>query len=73
MLMTIHHSKDYGSGVYSLDRCLVKAYSQQTKEINGSTGEQDTAADTELCTFSHCYFCTALLLCNTSENYLFWF
>eukprot|EP00090_Calanus_glacialis_P022402 TRINITY_DN3456_c0_g1_i7.p1 TRINITY_DN3456_c0_g1~~TRINITY_DN3456_c0_g1_i7.p1 ORF type:complete len:223 (-),score=78.21 TRINITY_DN3456_c0_g1_i7:71-739(-) len=32
-------SKDYVSGVYSLDRCLVKAYSQQTKEMNGSTAK----------------------------------
>ena len=43
MLITNHYSKDYVSGVYSLDRCLVKAYSQQTKEMNGSTGKLDTA------------------------------
>ena len=43
MLITNHYSKDYVSGVYSLDRCLVKAYSQQTKEKNGATGKLDTA------------------------------
>ena len=44
--MTNGSSMDYVSGVHSLDRCLVKAYSQQTKEKNGSTGK----IDTELCT-----------------------
>ena len=31
-------SNDVVSGVYKLDRCLVNAYSQQTKEMNGATG-----------------------------------
>jgi|ERR1711915_105829 len=31
-------SNDVVSGVYRLDRCLVNAYSQQTKEMNGATG-----------------------------------
>ena len=44
MLITIHYSKDYVSGVYSLDKCLVKAYSQQTKEINGATGKMNVKA-----------------------------
>ena len=43
MLITSHYSKDYVSGVHSLDRCLVKAYSQQTKEKNGATGKLDNA------------------------------
>jgi len=30
-------SNDVVSGVYKLDRCLVNAYSQQTKEMNGAT------------------------------------
>ena len=34
-------SKDYVSGVYKLDKCLVKAYSQQTREMNGATGMRD--------------------------------
>ena len=66
MLITIHYSKDYVSGVYSLDRCLVKAYSQQTKEMNGSTGKLDTADMIQSFvysatrgSYSHCYFCTS--------------
>ena len=31
-------SKDFVSGTYNLDKCLVKAYKHQAKEINGATG-----------------------------------
>jgi len=30
-------SKDFVSGTYNLDKCLVKAYKHQAKEINGAT------------------------------------
>ena len=32
-------SDDGISGLYIMDKFLVRAYSQQTKEVNGSTGE----------------------------------
>ena len=36
--MITNLSKDYVSGTYNLDKCLVKAYKHQTKEINRATG-----------------------------------
>ena len=32
-------SDDGISGVFSMDKFLVKAYSRQTREVNGGTGE----------------------------------
>ena len=38
-------SDDGLSGVYTMDKFLVKAYSQQAREVNGGTGERGYLED----------------------------
>ena len=45
--MTYLFSDDGVSGVYSMDKFLVKAYSQQAREVNSGTGK-------DICGFEIC-------------------